>query len=180
MHSCARSSPPLSLLRPTRQNVASSSRLRRVDSRLCPQSLSLSTCATVVVKLAMAEFQKRWVTHLRNNARQEPSGPNYSCPLCAEAVLPDIEAFRAHVRADEHKHPTLTGDADIVEAFRKMAINTPSQRSVHLTFSTLRTCRLNLQIGKHFAQVHSCDETGRRQGPQDQWQWRTPEGFCPA
>ncbi len=79
----------------------------------------------------MAEFQKRWVTHLRNNSRQEPSEPNLSCPSCAEDILPDIEAFRAHVRADEPKHPTLTGDADIIEAFRKMAINPPSQRSVH-------------------------------------------------
>ncbi|KAJ4150503.1 hypothetical protein LMH87_011251 [Akanthomyces muscarius] len=77
----------------------------------------------------MAEFQKRWVTHLRNNSRQEPSEPNLSCPSCAEDILPDIEAFRAHVRADEPKHPTLTGDADIIEAFRKMAINPPSQRS---------------------------------------------------
>ncbi|OAA65080.1 hypothetical protein LEL_10527 [Akanthomyces lecanii RCEF 1005] len=77
----------------------------------------------------MAEFQKRWVTHLRNNSRQEPSEPNLSCPSCAEDILPDIEAFRAHVRADEPKHPTLTRDADIIEAFRKMAINPPSQRS---------------------------------------------------
>ncbi|OAQ99162.1 hypothetical protein LLEC1_01234 [Akanthomyces lecanii] len=80
----------------------------------------------------MAEFEQRRVSHLRNTARQEPPEPNLNCPLCAEDILPDIEAFRAHVRADEPKHSTLTGDADIVEAFRKMAINPPSQ-SDHTT-----------------------------------------------
>ncbi|KAM3546026.1 hypothetical protein ARSEF1564_001119 [Beauveria bassiana] len=77
----------------------------------------------------MAELQNRWVNHLRNNARQEPSERNLRCLVCAEDILPDIDAFRAHIRADEPKHSTLTGDADIVEAFRKMSIHPAKQRT---------------------------------------------------
>ncbi|KAM3558041.1 hypothetical protein MY1884_000157 [Beauveria asiatica] len=77
----------------------------------------------------MAELQNRWVNHLRNNARQEPSECNLRCLLCAEDILPDIDAFRAHIRADKSKHSILTADADIIEAFRKMSIHPAKHRT---------------------------------------------------
>lgn len=76
----------------------------------------------------MAELQNRWIAHLRNT-HHESSDRSFRCPLCAEAVSPDIDAFRAHVRADEDKHSTFTEDTDIVEAFRTMAIHAPKERS---------------------------------------------------
>ena len=74
----------------------------------------------------MTELKKTRVTH-----PQEPSEPNLSCPVCAESVLPYIEAFRTHIRADVPKHQVFTGEGEIIEAFRKMTINAPNQRSVH-------------------------------------------------
>lgn len=75
----------------------------------------------------MAEIQNRWVNHLRNNARQG-TADRLSCPSCAADVQPDIDSFRAHIRADEPKHSDLAADADIEEAFRKMSIHPPQQR----------------------------------------------------
>lgn len=76
----------------------------------------------------MAEIQNRWVTHLRNNSRQESSDRSLSCPLCAADIQPDISVFRAHIRADETKHAALKADSDIEEAFTKMTIHNPKQK----------------------------------------------------
>lgn len=78
----------------------------------------------------MAEIQNRWVKHLRNNSRQDSVDRNFSCPLCSADVQPDIDAFRAHVLADEPNHSTLTADAGIEEAFKKLFPHAPKHRSV--------------------------------------------------
>ncbi|KJZ75205.1 hypothetical protein HIM_05399 [Hirsutella minnesotensis 3608] len=75
----------------------------------------------------MDKLTKGWVHHLRKTARQE-TGNRGSCPLCASEIQPDIESFKAHVRADAAGHPNLANDADIEQAFKNVTIN-GSQRN---------------------------------------------------
>lgn len=71
----------------------------------------------------MDRFTKGWVQHLRNTARQETPSRAYQCPLCDAQVQPNIDAFRAHVRADALKHPSLAKDADVEQAFKKCTLH---------------------------------------------------------
>lgn len=70
----------------------------------------------------MDKFTKGWMQHQRKTAR-EAASRGYQCPLCDAEVQPNIEAFRAHVRADTLKHHTLAQDSDIEEAFKKVTLH---------------------------------------------------------
>ena len=70
----------------------------------------------------MDKLTKGWVQHQRKTARQEAVSRGYQCPLCEAEVQPNIEAFKAHVRADTLKHHTLAQDSDIEEAFKKITL----------------------------------------------------------
>lgn len=72
----------------------------------------------------MDKLTKGWVHHLRKTARQETAGRG-SCPLCEAEIQPDIDSFRAHVRADATRHPSLADDADIEQAFQNVTIHSP-------------------------------------------------------
>lgn len=102
----------------------------------------------------MAEIQKRWISHLRNDSHQESADRSLSCPLCSADIQPDFDAFRAHVLADEPKHKTLTADADIEEAFRKMSIHAHKQRSASPISHYLVSSSLT-QTWEYFAQFRS-------------------------
>ncbi|KAG6040408.1 hypothetical protein E4U41_000652 [Claviceps citrina] len=68
----------------------------------------------------MEKFTKGWVQHLRNTSRQVTPPRNIPCPLCGAQIEPNVDAFKAHVRSNSSRHPTLTGDADMEAAFRNM------------------------------------------------------------
>lgn len=68
------------------------------------------------------EIQKRYETYMRNNERQQRANRNPSCPICAAEFPADIEAFKAHVKADAPVHAGLDSDADIEELFRKITL----------------------------------------------------------
>ncbi|ODA83153.1 hypothetical protein RJ55_01663 [Drechmeria coniospora] len=70
----------------------------------------------------MDKLTKGWVDHLRKTARQE-SASRGSCPLCEAEIQPDLDSFKAHVRADATKHASLTADAEIEEAFNRVTIH---------------------------------------------------------
>ncbi|PHH90621.1 hypothetical protein CDD83_3138 [Cordyceps sp. RAO-2017] len=70
----------------------------------------------------MDRITNRWVHHLRKTARQGTAGRG-SCPLCEAEIQPDIDSFRAHVRADAPGHPSLADDADIEQAFQNVTIH---------------------------------------------------------
>ncbi|UNI14827.1 hypothetical protein JDV02_001418 [Purpureocillium takamizusanense] len=70
----------------------------------------------------MEQLTKGWIHHLRKTARQE-NAVRSSCPLCKAEIQPDLDSFKAHVRADASGHPTLADDADIEEAFQNININ---------------------------------------------------------
>ncbi|KAM4065549.1 est1 DNA/RNA binding domain-containing protein [Hirsutella rhossiliensis] len=72
----------------------------------------------------MDKLTKGWVHHLRKTARQETAGRG-SCPLCEAEIQPDIDSFKAHVRADATRHPSLADDADIEQAFQNVTIHSP-------------------------------------------------------
>ena len=72
----------------------------------------------------MDRLTKGWVQYLRTNARGEGPIRALGCPLCdADIHPPDINGFKAHVRADAAKHPGLDDDAHIEEAFRSLTIH---------------------------------------------------------
>ncbi|UNI19988.1 hypothetical protein JDV02_006128 [Purpureocillium takamizusanense] len=73
---------------------------------------------------AMEQLSRGWVHHLRKTARQETAARG-CCPLCAAEIQPDLDAFKAHVRADVSRHPALADDADIEEAFKHVTIQNP-------------------------------------------------------
>ncbi|PFH59817.1 hypothetical protein XA68_11865 [Ophiocordyceps unilateralis] len=70
----------------------------------------------------MDRITKSWVHHLRKTARQETAGRG-CCPLCDAEVQPDIDSFRAHVRADAGAHASLADDADIELAFQNVTLH---------------------------------------------------------
>lgn len=71
----------------------------------------------------MTDTKRGWVNHLRNNSRDEVSDRSFACPVCAADVVPNIDAFRQHIRSDGQKHAALVGDADIEQAFKKMTLS---------------------------------------------------------
>ncbi|KAJ6446896.1 NADH:ubiquinone oxidoreductase subunit [Purpureocillium lavendulum] len=73
---------------------------------------------------AMDRLTKGWVSHLRKTARQETASRS-SCPLCEAEIQPDLDSFKAHVRAEISSHATLARDADIEEAFKNVTIQSP-------------------------------------------------------
>ncbi|KAG5979017.1 hypothetical protein E4U55_005655 [Claviceps digitariae] len=75
----------------------------------------------------MDKLTKGWVQHLRNTSRQvtpsQVSSPrNARCPLCDTGFEPNLDAFKAHVVSNSSKHPTLTGDSEIEEAFQNIIL----------------------------------------------------------
>lgn len=76
----------------------------------------------------MEKLTKGWVYHLRKTARQETAGRG-SCPLCDAEIPPDIESFKAHVRADAARHAGLAHDVEIEQAFQNVTIHNPESAS---------------------------------------------------
>ncbi|KAF7549093.1 hypothetical protein G7Z17_g6627 [Cylindrodendrum hubeiense] len=65
------------------------------------------------------DFTKKWVTHLRNNHRQEASSPHTFCPLCKFEFPYDNEnLFRNHVLEDREKHAVWATDENINTAYK--------------------------------------------------------------
>ncbi len=69
----------------------------------------------------MERLTNGWIIHLRNLARQGGAAPA-SCPLCQAEIQLDIDSFRVHIRRE---HPTLCDDADIEEALKNVAVQSP-------------------------------------------------------
>ncbi|UNI13756.1 hypothetical protein JDV02_000469 [Purpureocillium takamizusanense] len=117
----------------------------------------------------MERLTKGWVHHLRKTARQE-SAVRSSCPLCEAEIQPDLDSFKAHVRADASGHPTLADDADIEKAFKNITINNtqshPAARSPEATGPGRPTRKR--PIPGTPASVDRADGLDRYEDPEDQ------------
>ncbi|KAK7418620.1 hypothetical protein QQX98_003808 [Neonectria punicea] len=71
------------------------------------------------------DFTKKWVTHLRNNHRQEATSHTLCCPHCGKELLNDLESFRTHVRDDPTAHTAWESDEDIANAFNSIVTKKP-------------------------------------------------------
>ncbi|PHH59166.1 hypothetical protein CDD81_3668 [Ophiocordyceps australis] len=98
----------------------------------------------------MDRLTKGWVYHLRKASRQanQPNAGRAVCPLCDAEVQPDLDSFKAHVRAAASTHTTLAQDADIEEAFNKVTIR-PLQPCSPSTASAGRPHRKRPVPGPH-------------------------------
>lgn len=72
-------------------------------------------------------LQRKIIQAQRNSTRQkqlqgDQPAPRPSCPDCHDEAPPDLDAFRAHVRADASRHNRLKDDVDIEKAFEAITL----------------------------------------------------------
>lgn len=133
----------------------------------------------------MDQLTKGWVHHLRKTARQTTAGQTTagrttagqmtaghgSCPLCDAEIQPDLDSFKAHVRADATGHSSLADDADIERAFQKVTIHSPqyvpppfrSRRRQRIDHGDVHICNIGvprLLQDVHQKQLDPADRTG--------------------
>ncbi|UNI16681.1 hypothetical protein JDV02_003095 [Purpureocillium takamizusanense] len=115
----------------------------------------------------MERLTKGWVHHLRKTAQREDAARG-SCPVCGADIQPDLDSFKAHVRADAPGHPTLADDADIEKAFKNITINNtqphPAARPPEATGHRRRTGKR--PVPGTPAVVDRADGLDRYEGPE--------------
>ncbi|KAL2212749.1 hypothetical protein CC79DRAFT_1365023 [Sarocladium strictum] len=74
----------------------------------------------------MSHIEQGFLRYQRRAADQKTADKprrQPSCPVCKDAAPQDLEGFRQHVLGDRSRHPSLSDNADIEDAFAKMSLS---------------------------------------------------------
>lgn len=79
--------------------------------------------------MAMEKGKGDWTDFLLNTVPQDTLERRVKCPVCSQDLSScNLDAFKSHVAKNPDTHRALAAEADLLEAFKKLAIESPKSK----------------------------------------------------
>lgn len=79
--------------------------------------------------MEMEQGKGDWTEFLLNTVPQDTLEHRVKCPVCSQDLSSrNLDAFKAHVARNPDAHRALAAEADVLEAFKKLALESPKSK----------------------------------------------------